>query len=121
MSRVEDIFKDTKLTEMIGASKLNDLLKKEEEVEQLQEKLNSQHELMIQELEKVSQLSKEEAKRLAQKYVSLVEKVFDETDNIWEKYNVVEGNINVSNEYKMPAMMGWSAGTYLAAAEYLNK
>ena len=64
---------------------------------------------------------KEEAKRLAQKYVSLVEKVFDETDNIWEKYNVVEGNINVSNEYKMPAMMGWSAGTYLAAAEYLNK
>ncbi len=64
---------------------------------------------------------KEEAKRLAQKYVSLVEKVFDETNNLWEKYNVIEGNINVSNEYDMPAMMGWSAGTYLAALQYLNK
>ena len=47
--------------------------------------------------------------------------MFDETGNLWEKYNVVEGNINVSNEYKMPAMMGWSAGIYLAASEYLNK
>ena len=40
------------------------LLKKEGEIEVLQQKLNSQHELMIQELEKVAQLSKEEAKKL---------------------------------------------------------
>ncbi len=63
---------------------------------------------------------KAEARRIAQKYVSLVEKIFAQTGNLWEKYNVVEGNINVSNEYKMPAMMGWSAGTYLAALKYLN-
>ncbi len=49
------------------------LHKKEEEVEVLQEKLNSQHELMIQELEKVAQLTKEEAKRL------LTEEILDET------------------------------------------
>ncbi len=49
------------------------LLKKEEEVEVLQQKLNSQHELMIQELEKVAQLTKEEAKRL------LTEEILDET------------------------------------------
>ncbi len=63
---------------------------------------------------------REEARRIANKYVALVDKVFAETGNLWEKYNVVEGNINVSNEYKMPPMMGWSAGTYLAALEYLK-
>ena len=52
-----------KKTEALEQQKAN-LLKKEEEVEQLQEKLNSQHELMIRELEKVAQLTKEEAKKL---------------------------------------------------------
>ncbi len=63
----------------------------------------------------------EEARRIARKYVALVENVFAQTHNLWEKYNVVEGNINVSNEYDMPAMMGWSAGVYLAALELLQK
>ncbi len=61
-----------------------------------------------------------EAKRIARKYVSLVEKVFENTENLWEKYNVVEGNINVINEYNMPALMGWTAGVYLAAKKYLD-
>ena len=56
----------------------------------------------------------EDGKRIAEKYVKLVEKVFKETGHLWEKYNVVEGNINVSNEYKMPTMLGWSAGVYVA-------
>ncbi len=64
---------------------------------------------------------KKEARRIAEKYVLLVEKSYMETANLWEKYNVVEGNVNVAGEYDMPAMMGWSAGTYLAALEYLNK
>ena len=64
---------------------------------------------------------KEEARRIAEKYVLLVEKVFKETGNLWEKYNVIEGNVNVKGEYDMPPMMGWSAGTYLAALEYLNE
>ena len=64
---------------------------------------------------------KEEAKRIAKKYISLVEKVFDETGNLWEKYNVVKGNIEVNNEYKMPAMMGWTAGVYLSLSEYIRK
>lgn len=64
---------------------------------------------------------KEEARRIAEKYVLLVEKVFKETGNLWEKYNVIEGNVNVKGEYDMPPMMGWSAGTYLAALDYLNK
>ena len=40
------------------------LFKREEEVQALQEKLDSQHELMIQELEKVAQLTRDEAKKL---------------------------------------------------------
>ena len=52
-----------KKTEALEQQKAN-LLKKEEDVAQLQEKLNSQHELMIQELEKIAQLTRDEAKRL---------------------------------------------------------
>ena len=63
---------------------------------------------------------REDALRIAQKFVHLVEKVFDETNNLWEKYNVVEGNINVDNEYKMPPMMGWTAGVYLALNKYIE-
>ena len=56
-----------------------------------------------------------EAKRIAVKYVNLTEKVFDETGNLWEKYNVIDGNIDVGKEdYDMPIMMGWTAGAYLS-------
>lgn len=62
----------------------------------------------------------ETAQRLARKYVTLVEKVFAETGNLWEKYNMVEGNINVNQEDagSMPPMMGWSAGVYLFAKSF---
>jgi alpha,alpha-trehalase len=61
----------------------------------------------------------EEAKRIAGKYITVVDKVFAETGNLWEKYNVVEGNVNVVTEDEMPAMMGWTAGVYLALQKYL--
>ncbi len=41
-----------------------DLLVKEQEIKRTQEKLSHQHELMVQELEKVAQLTKDEAKKL---------------------------------------------------------
>ena len=61
-----------KKSEALEQQKAN-LLKKEEEVVHLQEKLNSQHELMVQELEKVAQLTREEAKKL------LTEEILEET------------------------------------------
>jgi len=61
-----------KKSEALEQQKLQ-LLKKEEEVEELQDKLNSQHELMVQELEKVAQLTRDEAKRL------LTEEILDAT------------------------------------------
>ncbi len=62
----------------------------------------------------------EDAKRVAKKYVDLVERIFEETGHLWEKYNIKEGSVNVKNEYEMPAMMGWSAGTYMAFKKYLD-
>lgn len=49
-----------------------DLIAKEQEVKRTQEKVNHQHELMVQELEKVAQLTKDEAKKL------LSEEILDE-------------------------------------------
>ena len=49
------------------------LVREEEEVKALQAKLSSQHELMIQELEKVAQLTREEAKKV------LTEEILEET------------------------------------------
>ena len=49
------------------------LLQQEHEVRILQDKLSSQHELMIQELEKVAQLTRDEAKKL------LTEEILDST------------------------------------------
>jgi len=61
-----------KKTEALEQQKQN-LAKQEEEVKALQVKLSSQHELMVQELEKVAQLTRDEAKRL------LTEEILDET------------------------------------------
>lgn len=61
---------------------------------------------------------KEDAKRIAEKHTKLIEKVFDETGSLWENYNVVEGNINVTRRSTMPSMMGRTAGIYLALKQY---
>lgn len=61
----------------------------------------------------------ENARRIAEKYVSLVEKCFDETEHLWEKYNVRNGSSNAVGEYGTPTMIGWSAGVYLSLKEKL--
>ena len=55
--------------------------------------------------------------RIRDKYINATEKIFDATGNLWEKYNATDGTINVTNEYEMPPMMGWTAGVYIT----LNK
>ncbi|MBQ8685209.1 MAG: ribonuclease Y [Clostridia bacterium] len=70
MTQKEDAL--DKKTEALEQQKAH-LMQKESEVQALQEKLDSQHELMIQELEKVSQLTREEAKKL------LTEAILDST------------------------------------------
>ena len=66
---------------------------------------------------------KDKAKEFAQKYMTLVEKVFEQTGQLWEKYNVVEGSNNVlshSRTTAMPPMIGWTAATYLTCKKYLE-
>lgn len=54
----------------------------------------------------------EEAERIANKYVRLIEKNFRKTGNLWEKYNGRTAE-NVSAEYDAPKMLGWTAGVYM--------
>lgn len=64
---------------------------------------------------------KNDARRIAEKYCKTVQINFEKNNNLWEKYNVTDGSTRVASEYEMPAMMGWSAGTYLVAAELLKQ
>lgn len=51
-----------------------------------------------------------EAERIARKYIHAIDRTFAETGTLWEKYNVTDGTLNVTDEYKMPPMLGWTAG-----------
>ena len=64
---------------------------------------------------------KEEAYRIATKFVNMVERCYEETGHLWEKYNAVEGSVNVQNEYEMPAMLGWTFGVYTWMKDMLSK
>lgn len=58
-----------------------------------------------------------DARRVANAFVSTVARNLATTGDIWEKYNAETGDIQVQDEYKMPAMMGWTAGVCAALAE----
>lgn len=60
-----------------------------------------------------------DARRLCKNYTKMLEDCFALTGNLWEKYNAVDGSINVTNEYEMPTMLGWTAGVYLYCLEQL--
>ena len=64
---------------------------------------------------------KAEAYRIAEKYVKTVNENFAKTQNLWEKYNVVTGEVSVTSEYETPPMMGWSAGIYLYCLKLINE
>ena len=55
---------------------------------------------------------KEDAARIAGKYVCAVDKNFKKTGILWEKYNAVTGDIGYSDEYETPEMLGWTAAVY---------
>ena len=62
----------------------------------------------------------DDALRIAEKYCRTVDRAFERTGNLWEKYNVVTGDISATPEYDTPPMMGWSAGVYLFCEELLK-
>ena len=64
---------------------------------------------------------KEDALRIARKYIDTVARNFAQTGNLWEKYNVVTGQVSVTQEYETPPMMGWSAGVFLYCENLLEE
>ncbi len=60
------------------------------------------------------------AERIADKYLKVISRNFDATGEFWEKYNGVEGSIQVGDEYQMPAMLGWTAGVFIVAAKMID-
>ncbi len=66
---------------------------------------------------------KDDALRIAKKYAKLVASTFEETGNLWEKYNVVTGTVatKVEGHATSPTMMGWSAGVFLYCCDFLRK
>ena len=56
---------------------------------------------------------KEDAKRIAVKYIDSVDKTFEETGTLWEKYDAITGYMGQSKqEGNASPMLGWTAGVY---------
>lgn len=55
---------------------------------------------------------KKEALAIAEKYIDMVTKAYQETGDLWEKYHAEDGSVVKGQEYETPKMMGWTAGTF---------
>lgn len=63
----------------------------------------------------------EEARRIARKYMQTVEKSFEATGQLWEKYDSSKGEMSVCLEYETPPMLGWTAGVYMFLAQCFDE
>lgn len=64
---------------------------------------------------------KDDARRIAEKYISVTDSMFEETGELWEKYNVYTGDQNTEADYKSRTMMGWTAGVYMYCKKYIGE
>jgi len=63
---------------------------------------------------------REDAERIAEKWLNTCRKVFDKTGKFWEKYNVVKPGIGKVGRYPVQAGFGWSNGVFLKILEMLS-
>ena len=62
-----------------------------------------------------------DAKRLAANFSECVLRVFNETGDLWEKYDGFTGGICTANaEYGTPSMMGWTAAAYIICRDIVT-
>lgn len=61
----------------------------------------------------------DDAKRLAEKYVSTNARLFAKTGQLWEKTDAETGDV-AGGEYDAAAMMGWSAGVFTGCCDLLG-
>ena len=65
---------------------------------------------------------REDARRIARKYVESNVRQFKGTGMLFEKYNALTGWQDAASEYGTPGnFMGWTAGTFLFCADYLYR
>jgi len=66
---------------------------------------------------------KEDAKRIAKKWLDLNKKVFLETGKFWEKYNVVKCKVGESNAERYPTQsgFGWTNAVFVRLIEELGE
>lgn len=62
----------------------------------------------------------EDAVRIARKYLSLLGSVFERTGHLWEKYDVVAGDLR-DTEYPTETQLGWTAGVFADFTLLLNR
>lgn len=55
-----------------------------------------------------------DAKRVADKFLRVISRCYASSGELWEKYNVVRGTLDVNDEYPMPPLVGWTAATVLS-------
>jgi alpha,alpha-trehalase len=61
----------------------------------------------------------EQARRVAEKFLTLLIQTYQQTDKLYEKYNVVDGNVQLPKERtsEVPSLHGWTS----AAAVILGR
>ena len=62
-----------------------------------------------------------ERDRYRLQYVDMITKCFEQTGRLWEKYDVITGEVVQGCEYETPQVMGRTAGAYLNALAYMKK
>ncbi len=60
------------------------------------------------------------AKRLVLKWLSLNIRIFKETGELWEKYDVVHGKVGVPDKYPTPSGFAWTNAGFMILAEILD-
>lgn len=63
----------------------------------------------------------DDALRIAEKYLKVVDKNFILTGRLWEKYDGRTGDIAVTTEYVTPPFLGWTASNYVVLNDRINK
>ena len=64
---------------------------------------------------------RDDAFRLARKYIESNTRAFGATGQLWEKIDCRTGDLPVDREYGTPAMLGWTAGAYVCFDELLKR
>ena len=60
------------------------------------------------------------ARKIAEKYCQTAARCFEISGHLFEKYNMATGGSDTLDEYELPHMLGWSAGVFLALADFLG-